>query len=203
MKNKEFDRIIGERVKSARNAKKLTQEYVAGELNISGSELSRIEKGERGLDISYVPKLSEILGVDVMLLDGSFDKIEDTHITDSVRNDLLENFLEFCGFEIIVVPNEQPKGTYYPEVDRTLMSGKSFISKIAFRYTAANGQKKRCVFTPDQESAFCDMVVDTIKRNLDLLSSFIPEGMGVSDEEFNKLKEEQIAERYYYPDEED
>lgn len=51
------------RIRELRKAQKLTQQQLAEKVGISYTHLGRIENGERGLDMEYIPAFAEALGV--------------------------------------------------------------------------------------------------------------------------------------------
>lgn len=61
---------IGRRIKEARSYVALSQEEVALVLAIPRSAVSQIENGARGLDVTELSKLSELLGRSVAYLTG-------------------------------------------------------------------------------------------------------------------------------------
>lgn len=60
-----------EKIRKLREAKSLTQEYMAHELNISPKTYSRIENGESPLKVEQLLKISELLEVTVQDLISS------------------------------------------------------------------------------------------------------------------------------------
>lgn len=55
--------LIGERLKKARLAKKLTQENLAEQMNVSVAFLSRIERGSSHINLTRLAEICSILGV--------------------------------------------------------------------------------------------------------------------------------------------
>lgn len=55
--------IIGERLKKARTDKKITQEKLAEQLDVSIAFLSRIERGSSHINLKRLTQICEILGV--------------------------------------------------------------------------------------------------------------------------------------------
>lgn len=55
--------IIGERLKKARTDKKLTQEKLAEQLDVSIAFLSRIERGNSHISLKRLTEVCDILGV--------------------------------------------------------------------------------------------------------------------------------------------
>lgn len=54
-------KLIGKRVKKARNEKGLTQERFAEELGVSVSFVSQVESGEKKFNLSRISEVSQIL----------------------------------------------------------------------------------------------------------------------------------------------
>ncbi len=72
---------IGNRVRELRRAKNMTQEQLAGELNVSAQAVSKWETGVTTPDIQLLPELSVILGVTIDDLfaiddDARFERID-------------------------------------------------------------------------------------------------------------------------------
>lgn len=62
MKQQIYNHIaVGERIKSARKAKKYTQEYIAEQIDMSCQNISDIERGICGLSISTLIDLCRVL----------------------------------------------------------------------------------------------------------------------------------------------
>jgi transcriptional regulator with XRE-family HTH domain len=57
--------IIGKRIRKIRESKDLSQENVGGELGMSGSAYSKIERGQTEASTTKLIKIAVILGVDV------------------------------------------------------------------------------------------------------------------------------------------
>ena len=55
------DRLIGNRIRSARLEKRLTQEELADRLNVKQSQISHIEKGRSSITLDHVFTLREVL----------------------------------------------------------------------------------------------------------------------------------------------
>lgn len=55
--------IIGERLKKARTDKKITQEKLAEQLDVSIAFLSRIERGSSHINLKRLTQICDILGV--------------------------------------------------------------------------------------------------------------------------------------------
>lgn len=56
---------IGDNIKKFRELKNITRETMAGELDMSLSGYSKVERGEIDLTLSRVQKISQVLGVDI------------------------------------------------------------------------------------------------------------------------------------------
>lgn len=73
-----MNEILGERIKSIRLARNLTQEQVADQVGISRQRYARIEKGVISITLDILSKISEVLDVTV----GDITKVLD--VTPSV-----------------------------------------------------------------------------------------------------------------------
>lgn len=86
--------IIGERIKSARNKSKLTQENLAEKLDVSVAYLSRVECGDTKINLKRLNQICEIFGItEGEILNG---------VSTNSKNYLSENFaklLEKCSPE--------------------------------------------------------------------------------------------------------
>ena len=68
-------KLIGERLKKARNEKGLTQENIAEILDVSVAYLSRIETGKAQVNLKRLDELCSVLGVtNSYILEGASDK---------------------------------------------------------------------------------------------------------------------------------
>jgi len=76
MKSIEF----GGYLKKVRESKKIPQRIVAHAINVDTSTLSKMELGERQINISMIPKLSEILGID-------FKELQMKYICEKIKTD--------------------------------------------------------------------------------------------------------------------
>lgn len=64
--------IIGSRIKEARNAKKLTQEALSEQLDVSVAFLSRVERGSSHINLKRLNQICDILEVSQgYVLDGA------------------------------------------------------------------------------------------------------------------------------------
>ena len=61
---------FGEKISELRKKKGLTQEALAGELNVTSQAVSKWERGESMPDISLLPKLAEVLDISIDSLLG-------------------------------------------------------------------------------------------------------------------------------------
>ncbi len=69
--------IIGERLKKARNNKKITQEKLAEQLDVSIAFLSRIERGSSHINLKRLTQICEILEVsEGYILNGTSNNSE-------------------------------------------------------------------------------------------------------------------------------
>lgn len=57
------DKFVGQRVRLARRDKNLNQEELAERIGIHRNSLVRYERGERGIDVALLVRISEVLGV--------------------------------------------------------------------------------------------------------------------------------------------
>lgn len=82
--------IIGERLKKARTDKKMTQEKLAEQLDVSIAFLSRIERGSSHINLKRLSQVCEILGVsEGYILNGASSNSE-SYLT-SEFSELLSN----------------------------------------------------------------------------------------------------------------
>lgn len=82
--------VIGERLKKARKAKKLTQEDLAEQLDVSIAFLSRIERGSSQVNLKRLTQICEILEIsEGDILNGVSSK--SNKYLDSEFADLLKN----------------------------------------------------------------------------------------------------------------
>lgn len=71
-------KIIGERLKKARNDKKMTQEVLADKMEVSIAFLSRVESGSSHLNLKRLIQICEILEVSAgEILDGTASNVPD------------------------------------------------------------------------------------------------------------------------------
>ena len=84
-------KLIGQRVKTKRKEKDLTQENIAEKLDISVSYISRIERGAVKISLETLVKISDVLNVSAtFLLDGSI--ISETNYLQSEFSDIIKEF---------------------------------------------------------------------------------------------------------------
>jgi len=82
--------LIGERLKKARMAKKLTQEQLAEKLDVSVAFLSRAERGDVKINLSRISQLCDLLDVSISnVLTGTVSNSKD-YLTEDFSN-LLKN----------------------------------------------------------------------------------------------------------------
>ena len=82
--------IIGERLKKARTDKKLTQEKLAEQLDVSIAFLSRIERGNSHISLKRLSEVCDILGVtEGYILNGASSSSH--NYLSSEFNELLSN----------------------------------------------------------------------------------------------------------------
>ena len=78
--------IIGERLKKARLAKKLTQEQLAEKLDVSVAFLSRAERGDVKINLSRISQLCDILDISISnVLTGTVSNSKD-YLTEDFSN---------------------------------------------------------------------------------------------------------------------
>lgn len=65
---RKFDYTVGIRIKSLRDERHMTQALLAEKIGISGSQLSRIENGERSLTFRQALAICKVLSVPVQRL---------------------------------------------------------------------------------------------------------------------------------------
>ena len=82
--------IIGQRLKKARIDKKMTQEKLAEQLDVSIAFLSRIERGNSHINLKRLTQICDILGVsEGYILNGASSK--STNYLSSEFNDILNS----------------------------------------------------------------------------------------------------------------
>jgi len=70
-----MNKIISENIRTIREMKNLTRDYVAGEMDMSTSGYGKIERGEIDLTISKISRIAAIFGIsisDLLFFDVSF-----------------------------------------------------------------------------------------------------------------------------------
>ena len=78
--------IIGERLKSARLTRKLTQEQLAEKLDVSVAFLSRAERGNVKINLSRITQICDILDVSISnILTGTVSNSKD-YLTEDFSN---------------------------------------------------------------------------------------------------------------------
>ena len=83
--------IVGERIKKARLDKKLTQEKIAEQLDVSVAFLSRVERGSSHINLKRLNQLCSILDVtEGYILSGSSDNSK------NYLDEDFKNLLEKC-----------------------------------------------------------------------------------------------------------
>ena len=87
-------KVIGNRIKLARNDKKMTQEYLAEQLGLSTAFLSRIERGSTQISLKRLLEICTILNTEPgYLLNGTAQD------SNSYLNHEFEKLLETCPRE--------------------------------------------------------------------------------------------------------
>lgn len=82
--------IIGERLKKARIAKKLTQEQLAEEMDVSVAFLSRAERGNVKVNLSRLNQICDILDVSLAYVLTGTGSNEENYLIEDFSN-LLKN----------------------------------------------------------------------------------------------------------------
>ena len=81
--------IIGERIKTARKSKKMTQQDLAEKLGVSIAFLSRVERGNSQINLKRISQICAILGIsEGELLNGTSST--STSYLDSEFSDILK-----------------------------------------------------------------------------------------------------------------
>jgi transcriptional regulator with XRE-family HTH domain len=83
--------IMGEKLKIARKNKKLTQEQLAEQIDVSVAYLSRIERGDIKINL---PRLSQIC--DLLDVSLSYVLTNETNSSETYLNDDFLNLLKSC-----------------------------------------------------------------------------------------------------------
>ena len=79
-------KLIGERLRKARNQKGYTQEKLAEMMNVSVAYLSRIETGATHINLKRLNELSNILGVsEALILNGASENSE-TYLNEEISS---------------------------------------------------------------------------------------------------------------------
>lgn len=79
---------IGNNIRRQRIAKNLTQEYVAGKLDVSSSAYSNIERGKVDLTLTRIEELANVLEISI---DDLMREVEPINITAPVSNAVIGN----------------------------------------------------------------------------------------------------------------
>lgn len=58
-----FRKNLGQKIKKIREAKKLSQEFIALEIDVDKSFIGRIERGERNVGLENLYKIAKILNI--------------------------------------------------------------------------------------------------------------------------------------------
>ena len=76
-------KVVGNRIKSLRKQKDLTQEGLAKKMSLSVAYLSRVERGISHISLKRLTEIAEILGVPISyLLSGSIETSNDYLVQD-------------------------------------------------------------------------------------------------------------------------
>ena len=79
---------LGKRIREERKKYHLTQEELSEKIDISDSYLGQIERGERGVTIQNLLKISQILGVSIDYLLS--DSVDLERINDNLMNEIVQ-----------------------------------------------------------------------------------------------------------------
>lgn len=100
--------ILGEKIKALRLAAKLTQDELAGKLEISSQAISKWENGSCAPDIYMLPNLSVIFGVTIdelfdITIENKLHRIENMlMIEDSISDESFNNTEKFLMYLNII-----------------------------------------------------------------------------------------------------
>ncbi|MEO8534470.1 MAG: helix-turn-helix transcriptional regulator [Flavobacterium sp.] len=83
---------MNRKIKSLRELKNYTQQYMAEALEITQAAYSKIEKGKTNLSLNKLEKIAEILGVSIETLIKFDTKIYLDHLTNEKENSNQDNF---------------------------------------------------------------------------------------------------------------
>ena len=82
--------VIGERIRNARKARKMTQQDLAEELGVSIAFLSRVERGSSKINLKRLTQICELLGVSEGEILTGVSNNSNKYLTDEFST-LLEN----------------------------------------------------------------------------------------------------------------
>lgn len=102
--------IIGEKIKTARKNKKLTQEQLAEKIDVSVAYLSRIERGDIKINLPRLNQICDLLNVSL-----SYVLTADTNESETCLDNDFLNLLKSC-------PPEKFKLIY--EIAKLIIKGK-------------------------------------------------------------------------------
>ena len=106
---KEFDyKALGERIRKERKKKKLAQEALTEECDLSTAHIGHIERGTRTLSIESLITISEVLEVstDYLLLDVASDNDAKLLNMLNIRGDHTQNnYKNLCSVIKILIEN--------------------------------------------------------------------------------------------------
>ena len=91
---------IGERIRKCRVNKDLSQDYVAGQLNLSTSAYSNIETDKTDLTVKRLIKIAEILDVNVNVLMGTENNIQNYTTVEPSANNIFEDEMKQLKLQI-------------------------------------------------------------------------------------------------------
>ena len=97
--------MLGDRIKEARKAKKLSQRQLAALIDVKHNSICDWEKNRHSPDINLLPKLCEVLDVKANWLLEDGDKPVNTNVRNFLTSDIeelpqeakneIDNFIEF------------------------------------------------------------------------------------------------------------
>ena len=92
-------KLIGKKIKERRQFLKITQEYIANELDINASHISNIECGRANPSLTILVKIANILNCSVdYFISGEYTFIIDDNKNRSLDEQIIKK-LEYCDIE--------------------------------------------------------------------------------------------------------
>ena len=115
--------MIADKIKNARTIKKLTQEQVAEDLNVSRQTISNWENGETYPDIDKCDKLAKYYGVTIDSLVHQDNKVDDIKIAPAPIGKHLWGTVTIGSKGQIVIPKAARETFELNEGDRLVVLG--------------------------------------------------------------------------------